>query len=126
MKFAHIDSENNILGWYDNSIHSNIPKPNILVSDKNWLIAINKNANKIYSDGTSENIKQITECIEYEEINQIINKEKLFLKNTNWYYFRFLEENIPIPEDIIQKRIQSRKIIEQYNQYNQYEKDKSK
>lgn len=44
MKYAHLEN-NKILGWYDDSIHSKIPTPNIEVSEKVWQEAININAN---------------------------------------------------------------------------------
>lgn len=46
MKYAHLEKDTNkLLGWYDDSIHSEIPTPNIEVSDKVWQEAININAN---------------------------------------------------------------------------------
>ena len=50
MKYAHLDKENKILGWYDDSIHSEMPIPNIKVSEEVWQEAININAN-CYEDG---------------------------------------------------------------------------
>lgn len=49
MKYAHI-IETKIQGWYDDSIHSEIPTPNIEVSEEVWQEAININAN-CYEDG---------------------------------------------------------------------------
>lgn len=50
MKYVHLDKENKILGWYSDDIHSNIPTPNIEVSDEVWQEAININAN-CYENG---------------------------------------------------------------------------
>ena len=51
MKYAHLEKNTNkILGWYDKSIHSEIPTPNIEVTDEQWQEAINMNAN-CYEDG---------------------------------------------------------------------------
>ncbi|MCT7405611.1 hypothetical protein [Aliarcobacter cryaerophilus] len=44
MKYVHLEN-NKILGWYDDLIHSEIPTPNIEVSDEVWQEAININAN---------------------------------------------------------------------------------
>ena len=44
MKYAHIINTK-LLGWYDDSIHEEIPIPNIKVADKVWQEAININAN---------------------------------------------------------------------------------
>lgn len=49
MKYAHIEN-NKILGWYSDDIHSEIPTPNIEVTDEVWQEAININANA-YEDG---------------------------------------------------------------------------
>jgi hypothetical protein len=46
MKYAYIEEETNkILGWYDDSIHLEIPTPNIEVTNKAWQKAIDINAN---------------------------------------------------------------------------------
>ena len=46
MKYVHLEEKTNkILGWYDDKIHSEIPTPNVEVSDKTWQVAININAN---------------------------------------------------------------------------------
>ena len=50
MRYAHLDKENKILGWYSDDIHDIIPTPNIEVSDEVWQEAININAN-CYEDG---------------------------------------------------------------------------
>lgn len=44
MKYAHI-IDTRLLGWYDDSIHIEIPIPNIKAIDKVWQEAININAN---------------------------------------------------------------------------------
>lgn len=54
MKYAHIGSTNQILGWYDADIHTTIPTPNIYVDDDVWLQALESNHNKINEDGTTE------------------------------------------------------------------------
>lgn len=67
MKYAHIDENNKVLGWYTPDVHgiyvpssdsdvegywdmSNIPTPNIEVTDEVWQEAISVNAN-YYSNG---------------------------------------------------------------------------
>lgn len=51
MKYANIENgTNKLLGWYDDSIHSEIPTPNIEVTDKVWQEALNINAN-YYENG---------------------------------------------------------------------------
>lgn len=51
MKYAHLEKDTNkLLGWYSDDIHSDIPTPNIEVTDEVWQEAININAN-CYEDG---------------------------------------------------------------------------
>ena len=51
MKYAQLEENTNkILGWYSDDIHSEIPTPNIEVTDEVWQEAININAN-CYEDG---------------------------------------------------------------------------
>ena len=49
MKYAHI-IDNKLQGWYSDDIHSNIPTPNIEVTDEVWQEALNINANA-YENG---------------------------------------------------------------------------
>lgn len=53
-KYAHINSENILQGWYDSEMHNTIPTPNIEVTNEQWQNAINNNHNKINSDGSTE------------------------------------------------------------------------
>ena len=51
MKYAHLEKNTNkLLGWYSDDIHTNIPTPNIEVTDEAWQEAININAN-CYENG---------------------------------------------------------------------------
>ena len=49
MKYAHI-IDTKLQGWYDSEIHTNIPTPNIEVTDEVWQEALNINAN-CYENG---------------------------------------------------------------------------
>lgn len=44
MKYAYLDGEK-LLGWYSPDVNTNIPTPNLEVSDEVWCEAISKNAN---------------------------------------------------------------------------------
>ena len=44
MKYAHI-IDTKLQGWYDSEIHTDIPTPNIEVTDEVWQEALNINAN---------------------------------------------------------------------------------
>ena len=51
MKYANYDRETNeILGYYDDNIHTNIPEPNIKISDEAWQEALAIGANSIKDD----------------------------------------------------------------------------
>jgi hypothetical protein len=54
MKHAHIDSNGQILGWYDDEIHTSIPSPNVQVSEEVWQNAINSMHNTIIDGVTSQ------------------------------------------------------------------------
>ena len=54
MKHAHIDSNGQILGWYDDEIHATIPEPNVQVSEEVWRNAINSTHNTIIDGVTSQ------------------------------------------------------------------------
>lgn len=53
MKQAHVDSNGQILGWYDPEIHNSIPEPNIQVTEEVWQNAINNSHNTIIDGVTS-------------------------------------------------------------------------
>ena len=69
MKYAHLEENTNkLLGWYSDDIHSEIPTPNIEVTEEVWQEALNINAN-CYENGefivkdfrTEEEIEQETQ-----------------------------------------------------------------
>jgi len=45
MKYAHLDENNKLLGWYSPDVHENIPTPNIEVTEEAWQAALEVNAN---------------------------------------------------------------------------------
>ena len=73
-KYAHINSDNILQGWYDSEIHTTIPTPNIEVTNEQWQNSINNNHNKINNDGSSEFVD--TETAEQKaEAQDRINKK---------------------------------------------------
>jgi len=54
MKQAHVDSNGQILGWYDPEIHNSIPEPSIQVTEEVWQNAINNSHNTIIDGVTSQ------------------------------------------------------------------------
>lgn len=53
MKYAHLNENNQLLGWYDDEIHEKIPTPNVKVSDEAWDEALSINAN-YYNQSTKK------------------------------------------------------------------------
>lgn len=113
MKYAHLEKDTNkLLGWYDDEIHSKIPTPNIEVSEEVWQEAININAN-CYEDGkfivkdfrTSEEIAQ-------QELQVKLQETKAYLNSTDWYYARKAETGEDVPVEVVEKRLASRKFIQ--------------
>ena len=54
MKYAHIDDNGQILGWYDQDIHQSIPEPNVQVSEEVWQNALDSSHNTIIDGVTSQ------------------------------------------------------------------------
>jgi len=52
MKYAHIDSNDKLLGWYSDDVNSTIPTPNVVVTDDQWQTSLDNNYNSINSDGS--------------------------------------------------------------------------
>ena len=104
MKYANIENgTNKLLGWYSDDIHSEIPTPNIEVTDEVWQEALNINAN-CYENGkfivkdfrTPEEIEQEVQAQFRAERNKLlveadieINKlVDLGLNTTEWRVYR--------------------------------------
>ena len=104
MKYANIENgTNKLLGWYSDDIHSEIPTPNIEVTDEVWQEALNINAN-YYENGkfivkdfrTPEEIEQEVQAQFRAERNKLlveadieINKlVDLGLNTTEWRVYR--------------------------------------
>lgn len=103
MKYVHLEKDTNkLLGWYDDSIHSEIPTPNIEVNDEVWQEAININAN-CYENGefivkdfrTPEEILQRELQIKLAEATQ-------YLKDTGWIWEKF-NRNVVVLKDMTEE-----------------------
>ena len=103
-KYAHIDENNIIKGWYDDS-HTSIPEPKIKVSNTNWENAIANNHNYCSNDGVTK-IVQINLTTD-----QQINKCKNYLLETDWYILRNQETGAAIPSEVTTKRTEARQTI---------------
>ena len=73
-KYAHINSENILQGWYDSEMHTTIPTPNIEVTNEQWQNALNNIHNKINADGSSEFVDTETAEQKAEAQNKINKK----------------------------------------------------
>ena len=62
MKYAHIDSNNKLLGWYSDDVHSTIPTPNVVVTDEQWQTSLDNNYNSINSDGSGSVVDFLTDA----------------------------------------------------------------
>jgi len=54
MKYAHIDNNGQILGWYAREVHDAIPEPNVQVSEEVWQNALDSSHNTIIDGVTSQ------------------------------------------------------------------------
>lgn len=77
MKYAHINENNQILGWYDKEIHTLIPTQNIEVSDEQWKNAIDNGHNKVNEDGSTELFDFRTE---EEKAQQLLAEQRVEIK----------------------------------------------
>ena len=81
-KFAHIDSNNILQGWYDDEIHDSIPTPNVEVTDAQWQTSINNNHNKVNNDGTSETVDLRTAA---DKLSDLRSARNSLLQETDFY-----------------------------------------
>jgi hypothetical protein len=114
MKYAHIDDKTNkILGWYSDDIHSEIPTPNIEVSDEVWQEALNTNAN-CYEDGEFIVKDFRTESELLVEANKAKVQEAMaYLISTGWYIERLNDPSSgkAVPQEVLDKRAAARVLI---------------
>ena len=93
MKYAHINENGQILGWYDKEIHTSIPTPNVEVSDDVWHNAIDNNHNKVNEDGTTEvcDFRTAAEK-EKQELEAKITEAKAYLASTDYVTAKYNDE----------------------------------
>ena len=97
MKIAHINENNQLLGWYDKDIHEVIPTPNIEVTDEQWQEAIDNGHNKVNEDGTTE----LFDFRTAEEIAEQTLKEEIAFKKSNGevYTLNNVDYQVPFMKD---------------------------
>tara|TARA_R100001460_G_scaffold55594_2_gene94955 strand:- start:1991 stop:2326 length:336 start_codon:yes stop_codon:yes gene_type:complete len=104
-KYAHIDENNILKGFYDNEVHDSIPTPNVSLTDEQWQTALDNNHNYIANDGSS---KTVTLELTAEEK---VAGAHAYLNSTDWYVVRKADTGKAIPEDVTTKRIEARQTI---------------
>jgi hypothetical protein len=92
MKIAHINENNQLLGWYSTDIHKEIPTPNIEVTEEQWQTAIDNGHNKVNEDGTTElfDFRTAEEIVEADKQDQIA-QAKAYLNETDWIVTKIAE-----------------------------------
>ena len=112
MKYAHI-IETKLHGWYDDSIHLEIPEPKIEVTENQWQEAISINAN-CYENGKFivKDFRTAEEILK-QELEIKINEAKQFLGKTDkkvlpYYEFESGDNTL---EWYIKERSKSREFI---------------
>lgn len=96
MKYAHLENNTNkLLGWYDDLVHTNIPIPNIEVSDEVWQEAININAN-CYENGKFIDKDFRTEEEKINEFQYLFrfNRDKLLVDIVDHYQKPLIWESL--------------------------------
>tara|TARA_B100000242_G_scaffold294294_1_gene276081 strand:+ start:2244 stop:2582 length:339 start_codon:yes stop_codon:yes gene_type:complete len=104
-KYAHIDENNIIKGWFDDEVHDSIPEPNIEVTEQQWQKATENNHNYCGSDGVTKNIDVgITK-------EQQLRVAQAYLSETDWYVIREADSGKEMPSEIKTKRAEARETI---------------
>ena len=105
-KYAHVDENNKLLGWYDSEIHESIPEPKILVTEEQWQISVQNNHNYCGNDGVTKDIN--TELT----VEQKITQARMYLLETDWYVIREADSGKEMPSEIKTKRAEARQTID--------------
>jgi len=104
-KYAHIDENNIIKGWFDDELHDSIPEPKIEVTEEQWQTATENNHNYCGSDGITKTID-----IELSKEQQLLIAQN-YLLETDWYVIREADSGKEMPSDIKTKRAEARETI---------------
>ena len=104
-KYAHIDENNIIKGWFDDEVHDSIPEPKIEVTEEQWQTATENNHNYVDSDGST---RLVEEPLTSE---QRIIQARAYLSETDWYVIRQSDSGEEMPSDIRTKRAEARETI---------------
>ena len=104
-KYAHIDENNIIKGFYDDDVHDSIPTPNVSLTEKQWQSAVDNNHNYVADNGSSKTVT--LEPTTGEKVAEAY----AYLNSTDWYVVRNTDIGKAIPEDVSTKRVEARQTI---------------
>jgi len=103
-RYAHIDENNIVKGWYDDD-HPTIPEPYITITEEQWMNALENGHNHVSEDGT-------TSFVEIEPTKeQKLLVAQSYLSETDWYVIREADSGKTMPNDIKTKREEARQTI---------------
>ena len=114
MKYVHIEKNSNkLLGWYSDEIHSEIPTPNIEVTDEVWQEALNINANCYENGKFIVKDFRTDEEIRTAEINTQTAEAKAYLASTDFYMTvdKYAELDEARKVELTTKRAEARELI---------------
>ncbi len=117
MKYAHLEENTNkLLGWYSDEIHSEIPTPNIEVTDEVWQEAININANCYENGKFIVKDFRTDEEIEKQRIQQIESRCNQSIESVYPIYKQINITNLLTPyteddKDVMKAFIDSKRAI---------------
>jgi len=103
-RYAYIDENNIIKGWYDDG-HSSIPEPNIKITEEQYKNALENEHNHIANDGATSKVE-----IEATKVQQL-QVAQSYLSETDWYVIREADSGKTMPNDIKTKREEARQTI---------------
>lgn len=102
-------------GFYSTKIHgNNIPADTVEISatEHQALIEGQSQGKRIQADETGKPVLADQPLPTPEQIlAQQLAEAQTYLASTDFYYPRFLETGEPVPEDVVQKRIEARELI---------------
>lgn len=105
-KYANIDENNILKGFYDDAVHDSIPTPKVSLTEEQWKTAVDNNHNYIADDGSSKTV-----AVE-QTAAQKIAEAQIYLSYTDWYVVRKADTGKAVPSDITTKRAEARTTID--------------
>jgi len=104
-KYAHIDENNILKGFYDDSVHDSIPTPKVSLTEEQWQTAVDNNHNYIANDGSSKTVDLESTA------GEKVAGAYAYLNSTDWYVVRKADTGEAVPSEITAKRTEARQTI---------------